>query len=60
MLHHWRGTAFAPGATAADLERLLRDFEAYPQDFAPEVLEAKGVRERGNGCRRGCGCGSGM
>jgi hypothetical protein len=41
LLHHWRGTAFAPKATAADFERLLRDFNAYPQRFAPEVLDAK-------------------
>jgi hypothetical protein len=43
MLHHWRGTAFAPGATAADLERLLRDFDGYPKTFAPQVVRAKGV-----------------
>ena len=41
LLHHWRGTAFAPGATAADFERLMRDFNAYPQHFSPEVLQAK-------------------
>jgi len=41
MLHHWRGTAFAPGATAADFERLMRDFSAYPQHFAPQVLQAR-------------------
>ena len=43
MVHDWRGTAFAPGATAGDFERLMRDFEAYPKNFAPEVLEAKTV-----------------
>jgi hypothetical protein len=41
MLHHWRGTAFVPGAKAGDFERLLREFEAYPRVFAPEVLSAK-------------------
>ncbi len=41
LLHHWRGTAFAPGAHAADFERLMRDFSNYPQHFAPEVLQAK-------------------
>jgi hypothetical protein len=40
ILHHWRATAFAPGATAADLDRLLRNFNAYPQHFAPEVTAA--------------------
>ena len=41
LLHHWRGAAFAPGATAADFERMLRDFNAYPQRFSPQVLQAK-------------------
>jgi hypothetical protein len=41
LLHHWRGTAFAPGAKAADFERLMRDFSSYPQHFAPQVLLAR-------------------
>jgi hypothetical protein len=41
LLHHWRGTAFVPGAKAADFEQLLRNFNAYPQDFSPEVLQAR-------------------
>jgi hypothetical protein len=41
LLHHWRGTAFAPGARAADFERLLRDFNSYPQTFAPQVLQSR-------------------
>jgi hypothetical protein len=41
LLHHWRGTAFAPGANAADFQRLMRDFNSYPQHFAPQVLQAK-------------------
>ena len=41
MLHHWRGTAFVPGARAADCARLLRDFSAYPQHFSPQVLQAR-------------------
>jgi hypothetical protein len=41
LLHHWRGTAFASGATAADFERLMRDVKAYPQHFAPQVLQAR-------------------
>jgi hypothetical protein len=47
LLHHWRGTAFVPGARAADFERLLRDFDAYPQRFAPEVVQAR-VLARGD------------
>jgi hypothetical protein len=40
LLHHWRATAFAPGAAPAAFDRLMRDFNAYPQHFAPEVLTA--------------------
>jgi hypothetical protein len=41
MLHHWRGTAFAPGATAAQFDLLLRNLSAYPRLFAPEVTAAR-------------------
>lgn len=48
LLHHWRGTAFAPGAHAADVDRLLRDFTAYPRDYAPQVLEARVLGQQGD------------
>ncbi len=48
MLHHWRGSAFAPGATGADFERLMRNFNAYPQHFSPQVLQAKVLAEQGD------------
>jgi hypothetical protein len=51
MLHHWRGTAFAPGAKAADFERLMKDFNAYPQRFSPHVIQARVLSQstdRGN------------
>ena len=48
LLHHWRGTAFVPGAKAADFERLMRNLQAYPQYFAPQVLQAAIVRQRGD------------
>jgi hypothetical protein len=41
MLHDWRGTAFVPGVTLADFERVMRDLGAYPKTFAPEVLMAR-------------------
>jgi hypothetical protein len=37
-----------PGAKAADFERLMKDFNAYPQHFSPQVLQAK-VLSRGQG-----------
>ena len=48
MLHHWRGTAFAPGAKAADFERMLRDFDGYSQYFAPQVIAAKTIAADGD------------
>ena len=48
MLHDWRGTAFAPGATAADFERVMRDFNGYPQRYAPQVTRAKILTEQGD------------
>jgi len=48
LLHHWRGTAFAAGATAADFERMLRDFNGYARTFAPQVMQAKTVAQDGD------------
>jgi hypothetical protein len=48
MLHHWRGTAFVPGARAVDLERLLRDYSSYPRVYAPQVITAKVLAHDGN------------
>ena len=41
LLHDWRATALIAGARRSSLERLLRDFRAYPRVFAPEVVEAR-------------------
>jgi len=51
MLHDWRGTAFAPGATVADFERLMQDFNAYPRHFSPQVLRARALGRQGEGTR---------
>lgn len=48
MLHHWRGTAFAAGATAADFERLMKNFNAYPERFSPQVVRAKILTQQGD------------
>jgi hypothetical protein len=48
LLFHWRGTAFVPGASAADFERLLRDFSSYPKYFAPQVLQASILSQDGD------------
>jgi hypothetical protein len=41
LLHDWRGTAFIAGGKAADFERLMKNFGAYPQIYVPQVLSAK-------------------
>ena len=46
LVYHWRGTAFVPGARVSDFERLMKDFNSYPQRFSPEVLEARLLSER--------------
>ncbi len=48
LAHDWRGTAFFPGATAADFERVLRDFEAYPRFYSPQVLRAQAIAQQGD------------
>jgi len=40
LLHHWRATQFIPNARVADLDSLLRNFNAYPKLFAPQVERA--------------------
>ncbi len=48
LIHHWRASAFAPGATAAQFERLMRDFGAYPRYFAPDVVSARVISAHEN------------
>jgi ribosome-associated toxin RatA of RatAB toxin-antitoxin module len=48
LLHHWRGTAFAAGARAADFERVMRDFNSYPQYFSPQVVQARVMAQQGD------------
>lgn len=48
LLHDWRGTAFVPGATGSDFERMMRNFGAYPQNFRPQLLRAKVLSQQGD------------
>jgi hypothetical protein len=48
MLHHWRGTAFVPRAKAADFERMMGNFNAYPQYYAPQVVQARILSQEGD------------
>jgi len=40
LLHDWRGTAFVAGAKVADFDRIMRNYQAYPQIYAPQVVSA--------------------
>ncbi len=40
LLQDWRGTAFVPGASGEDFERVMRNFDAFPRIYSPEVLRA--------------------
>lgn len=46
LLHDWRGTTFVPGATAAEFERVMKNFSAYPRYYAPQVVSAKVISQR--------------
>jgi hypothetical protein len=48
ILYQWRGTAFAPGAKAANFERLMKNFNDYPQHYSPQVLQAKVLAQQGD------------
>jgi hypothetical protein len=48
LLQDWRGTAFVPGAKGEDFERVMRNFETFPQIYSPEVLSASVPLKAGN------------
>jgi hypothetical protein len=47
LLHHWRGTAFVPGATPAEMLAVLRDFSHFPKHYAPQVVSARAMTDDG-------------
>jgi hypothetical protein len=48
LLHHWRGTAFVPGMKVADFLKVMRDFDRYPQSFAPQIERARVLTHEGD------------
>jgi hypothetical protein len=48
LLHDWLGTAFIAGGRAADFERLMKDFNAYPKVYSPQVLTARILEHDGD------------
>jgi hypothetical protein len=41
LLHHWRATALAPGATAEQMLALLEDYDHLAAYYAPEVASSR-------------------
>jgi hypothetical protein len=48
MIHHWRATVFAPGATLKQALALVQDYEHHDKYYAPDVQRAKLVKREGN------------
>ena len=47
LLHHWRGTAFVPNATPAEMLAVLRDFSHFPKLYEPQVVSARALTDDG-------------
>ena len=47
LLHHWRGTAFVPRATPAEMLAVLRDFNHFSRNYAPRVVAARALTDDG-------------
>lgn len=47
LLHHWRGTAFVPDATPAEMFAVLRDFKHFSMHYAPQVVSARALTDDG-------------
>jgi len=48
LLHDWRGAAFIAGGKAADFERLMKDFNAYPKVYSPQIVTARVLEHDGD------------
>ncbi|MGH9561382.1 MAG: hypothetical protein ACRD3S_08000, partial [Terracidiphilus sp.] len=48
LLHDWRGAAFIPGGKAAEFERLMQGFDAYPRVYSPQVVSARVLSQNGD------------
>lgn len=40
LMHHWRATAFVPGATASEMLALLRDYNHLARYYSPDVVSS--------------------
>ncbi|MEQ1887117.1 MAG: hypothetical protein ABL967_18795 [Bryobacteraceae bacterium] len=51
LLHHWRATAFVPGATPQQMLALLRDYNRLPENYAPQVVSARVISQSSGAAR---------
>jgi len=47
LIHHWRGTVFVAGASAADFLRVLRDVDRFTVYYKPQVVRSRLVSNAG-------------
>jgi hypothetical protein len=47
MIHHWRATVFAPGATLKQALALVQDYDHHDKYYAPDVQRSKLIKREG-------------
>jgi hypothetical protein len=48
IIHHWIGSVFVPGRSAADALALLRDFDSYKRIYPASVEDSKTLERNGD------------
>jgi hypothetical protein len=51
LIHHWLGAAFIPNVRMGDVIAVLRNYSRYKDIYKPGVLDAKLLKQEGNGDR---------
>ncbi len=48
MIHHWRATAFVPGATVAEFLKVVQDADRFSSFYAPQVVQSRLIARTGD------------
>ncbi len=48
LVHHWRGTAFIPGATVGQAVALLQDYDRHAEIYPPNVARSRTLSKDGD------------
>lgn len=51
LIHHWVGVVFIPGATLAQVLRLVQDYDHHAEYYKPDVMRAKALEHYGDDFR---------